>query len=496
VASYYLPVAAATGHTATLDFGGIAAVRAGLQSGKTRGLALEDQCVAKVGKERLLIEAEPLEKHSKKAQATAETARACSCATSQPASLRLPVEMRAFWWAALFGVVLTVVIGWLKYRVGMSIYNWDPLSDLLFGDMMEYRAHYSLLHTSGFFFNSAAYPWQYPMWNPVAYPPFAVAVMAPLYAFPIPELLYLIISGIWLIVGAAWAARRLVQAGIATLPAIAFPVTIALASFPIVRMIHEGNIEVVLWMFTALGVWAFWRGKNDAAAVLWGLAAAMKLFPLVLLAMLLPRKKWRAFAEGIAAFVLATLWALKWVGPTIGVAWRGTMQNVFGYQGQRMSEWTLRELVANHSAINLAKMAAMMTRFPLAHLTLPYYALGAAVLAWAFFGKLWKMPAANQLLALSVFMVVFPSISYYHALVHLYAPLAVLFGVSLQAASAGVRVPGLKKTILLFAPLFLPFTVMTFPRVILFSGLIQAAVLIVLFGCALAYRFEVRAFQG
>ncbi|HXE07921.1 MAG TPA: glycosyltransferase family 87 protein [Acidobacteriaceae bacterium] len=418
----------------------------------------------------------------------------CACAgeSVKVAQLRLPVEMRAFWWATLIGVLLAVVIGWLKYRVGMSIYNWDPLSDLLFGDLMEYRAHYSLLHTSGFFFSSAAYPFQYPMWNPVAYPPFAVAVMAPLYAFRVPELLYLVVSVVWVIVGAVWAARRLMHAGIAALPAIAFPVTIALASFPIVRMIHEGNIELVVWMFTALGVWSFWRGKNDAAAVLWGLAAAMKLFPLVLLGMLLPRKKWRAFAEGIAAFVLATLWATWWVGPTIGVAWRGSMQNVFGYQGQRMGEWTLRELVANHSAINLAKMVAMMTRFPLDHLTLPYFALGAAILAWAFFGRLWKMPEANQLLALSVFMVTFPSISYYHTLVHLYAPLAVLFGVSLEAARRGVIVQGLKKTILLFVPLSLAFTVMTFPQVILFSGLIQAVVLIVLFGCAVTYRFEVK----
>jgi hypothetical protein len=249
----------------------------------------------------------------------------------------------------------------------------------------------------------------------------------------------------------------------------------------------------VLWIFAALGVWAFMRGKDDAAAVLWGLAAAMKLFPIVLLALLLPRRKWRAFAEGIATFVGATLWALWWLGPTMGVAWRGSLQNVFGYQGQRVAEWTLRELIANHSAMQLAKMAAMMVRFPLAHLTLPYYVLGAVVLAWAFFGKLWKMPVANQLLAISAFMVVFPPISYYHTLVHLYAPLAVLCGVALQAARAGVVVPGLKKTMLLFVPLFVPFTVLTFPQAVLYCGLVQAVVLVVIFACAVQYRFEVVA---
>jgi len=55
----------------------------------------------------------------------------------------------------------------------------------------------------------------------------------------------------------------------------------------------------------------------------------------------------------------------------------------------------------------------------------------------------------------------------------------------------GVTVPGLKSTMLLFAPLFAPFTVLTFPQVLLFGGLVQAAVLVVLFGCAARFPFAV-----
>ena len=65
------------------------------------------------------------------------------------------------------------------------------------------------------------------------------------------------------------------------------------------------------------------RGHDDAAAVLWGLAAAMKLFPMVLLILLLPRGKWRAFAVGVGTFVGATMLSLWWLGPSIGVAWQG-----------------------------------------------------------------------------------------------------------------------------------------------------------------------------
>ena len=95
-------------------------------------------------------------------------------------------------------------------------------------------------------------------------------------------------------VGAAGADARRDRAATATL----FPLTVALVSFPIAGLVQRGNIELFLWIFAAAGTWAFLRGHENAAAVLWGLAAAMKLFPIVLLVLLLPRRRWRAFAVG------------------------------------------------------------------------------------------------------------------------------------------------------------------------------------------------------
>jgi hypothetical protein len=298
-----------------------------------------------------------------------------------------------------------------------------------------------------------------------------------------------VVSGAWLAVLVWWVSRGLIRAGFAAATAVLLPLTLVLISFPIQRLIHQGNVELVLWMFTALGVWAYVRERNDLAAVLWGLAAAMKLFPVILLILLLPRRRYRAFAEGVGTFLGATVFSLWWLGPSMGVAWRGSLQNVFGYQSVRMTEWSLKELVANHSLIELAKLGATIANFPLAKLTLPYYLCGALVMAAAFFGKLWKMPMANQLLAVCTFMVMFPPISYYHALVHMYAPLMVLAWVAIGAERAGMRVKGLRGTMLLFVPLFAPFTVFTYPRALVFCGLIQSLVLLVLFFCALEYPF-------
>lgn len=98
---------------------------------------------------------------------------------------------------------------------------------------------------------------------------------------------------------------------------------------------------------------------------------------------------------------------------------------------------------------------------------------------------------ANQLLAVTAFMVMFPPVAYFHTLVHMYAPLVVLLFVAIRAERAGVQVRGLNLTVMLFVPLFAAFTLFKFPRVLLFDGLVQAALLVAIFGCAVRYPFAV-----
>ncbi len=154
-------------------------------------------------------------------------------------------------------------------------------------------------------------------------------------------------------------------------------------------------------------------------------------------------------------------------------------------------EWSLHELMANHTAFDLAKFAAMLTGVPLAKLTLPYYACAALVLGVVFFGRLWRMPMANQLLALTAFMVMLPPVSYFYTLVHLYAPWVVLVFVAIRAEKAGVKLPGLRLVMLLFVGLFASFMLFSFPRVFLFGGLVQGGMLIVLFLSAVQYPLGV-----
>ena len=52
-----------------------------------------------------------------------------------------------------------------------------------------------------------------------------------------------------------------------------------------------------------------------------------------------------------------------------------------------------------------------------------------------------------------------------------------------------MSVAGLRGTVLLFVPLFAAWTLFLFPRVFVFDGLVQAALLAAFFGCALRFPF-------
>jgi Glycosyltransferase family 87 len=400
----------------------------------------------------------------------------------------LPRALRMFWVGSAVVFVLMLVVSALEHRAGMDPMRVNPWARP-FMDLLEYPSTYKLLHTAAFFDNVPTPTDPVPM--PVAYPPFAATVMAPMYAAPNPIGFYLVVAGVWIALG-VWGVRgALLAEGIGTATATLFPVSLVLLLFPIPRLVIEGNIELVLWIFVSLGVLAWVRGRDNWAAVLWGLAAAMKLYPIVLLMLLLPRRRYGATALGVATFVGASVLALWWLGPTMSIAWHGSLQNVFGYQGVRASEFSLRELAGNHSIFGQVKVVAMIARWPVAKLTLPYYACGGLVMLAAFFGKLSKMPMANQLLAVSVFMVSLPTVSYFHTLANLYPALVLLMFVLIDAEKAGVKVPGLTAAVMMFVPLFASWTIFTFQRVILFDGLVQASLLVGLFICAVEYPFTV-----
>jgi len=404
-----------------------------------------------------------------------------NAAAGPDAYVPLPRVLRWFWAGSAATLVLTLVVAWLEWHAGWPKGRWDPVQYPLFTDLVEYVPTFRLVHTPEFF---------HPAYSAVAYPPFGAAIFGAIYTGGHPVVVYLVIAALVLSY-AVWAVRgALLRRRVRPMTALLFPLTLVLASFPLWRLVPQGNIELFLWMFVVAGIWAYLRGQDEAAAVLWALAAAMKLYPIIFLVLFVPRWKWRALAAGVATFVVATVASLAYLGPSIAVAARGSLTDVFGYQGVRVQEWTIRELAGNHSFFTLVKFVAIVAGVSTEALTKPYYVCGALLFAVVFFGRVRKLPVANQLLFVSLFMVMLPPVSYFHTLLHLYAPWLLLAFVAVRAAKDGVRVPGLGAVMLLMLPLFSSFTLYTFPTLMIYAGLIQAALLGVLLICVAVFPFE------
>jgi hypothetical protein len=311
-----------------------------------------------------------------------------------------------------------------------------------------------------------------------------------MYSFGHPVALYLGILALWLGIAIGEMRQRLIDHGICRVTAMLFPLTLAAVSFPIEGLIQRGNIELFVWIFTATGIWAFLRDRDKTAAVLWGLAAATKLYPMILLALLLAKLRLRAFVLGMATFLVASIFSMEYIGPSMSLALRTSLRNVFAYQDVRTSQWNLHEFAANHSAFIPVRFVALIVGGAAMNLTNLYYLFGGLVFIALFVGRVRKMPITNQVLVLTAFMVMLPPISYFYTLTHLYAPFLMLMFLAIQAERAGVRIPGLLGTILLFVPIFASFTIFTYPKAFLLGGLIQALMLMSLLLRAIQFPFS------
>jgi hypothetical protein len=391
--------------------------------------------------------------------------------------------LRWFWIGSVLAFGLMLLVNYLKYLAGVPLNARFPIGGPLFGDLLEFVPTFQHAHTAGFLRSTA--------FSGIAYPPLGAVLYALMYSFGHPVVFYLGTLALWLGIAIAEVRQRLINNGIGRVTAMLFPLTLAAVSFPIEGLIQRGNIELFVWILTAVGIWAFLRDRDKTAAALWGLAAATKLYPMILLALLVAKLRLRAFVLGMATFVVASILSMAYMGPSMSVALRTSQRNVFGYQNVRTSEWNLHEFAANHSAFIPIRFVALIVGGAAVNLTNLYYLFGGVVFIALFVGRVRKMPVTNQVLVVTAFMVMLPPISYFYTLIHLYAPFLMLMFLAIRAERAGARIPGLLGTILLFVPIFASFTIFTYPRAFLLGGLVQALMLMSLLLRAIQFSFSI-----
>lgn len=367
--------------------------------------------------------------------------------------LSLPRSLRYFLFSILSFTIVSLgsslVARWLNLGLPYSFPGlFGPRSFL--ADFFVFRERFYLFGTQAFFHRIEDF----------MYPPAMVLPIEAFYATSHPFWGFFILllgSGVFFTFCFFQVLR---QRGLAAPTAALVALSVAITSYPYLHLLQRGNTEVFIWIAVTLGLWSFYRGHYAWAAVCFGLATAFKLYPFIFFSLFLPRYRYREIVLGAFITVAVTLIALRALSPDVAYAFRWDLNQLQAFgKYYAASTW---DLGYDHSFFGLIKFVTLPWQPDLTPLIRPYTWLVAVTCLALYFGRIWKLPLANQILILSVLSISIPPVSYDYTLLSLYAPLAILCVLALYLPDDQQRI---------LIPYFLLFAVILTPQsYIVFHG--------------------------
>ncbi len=297
-----------------------------------------------------------------------------------------------------------------------------------FGDFLVFAEQMGKLHTDHFFTGKAIFN----------YPP-AAAIFFRLVTWPyghkaVPYVLAMLVVVVF---AGRFMVRKFKALGVPGREALGFVAGSLLFSFPLHFECLRANLEFIIVCFTAFGTWMIWRKRYTPAAVLFGVAASMKLFPFILFGIFLPLKRYKEFGLAWLVFGLMTFAGLCLETPSPMASLHGTVVGFAAFSNLAVTG--ISEYVGyDHGILALIKVVCQGSSVDFVRLGSRYLVVAGLVAGIVYFVRIWRLPLLNQLLALMLCMVLLPPFSADYTLLHLCAPLALLM---LGLTGGTVRLP-------------------------------------------------------
>jgi Glycosyltransferase family 87 len=305
------------------------------------------------------------------------------------------------------------------------------------------------------------YPYPYPY--PYPTPSFYIFVFF-VRLFPHPLRAYLIFVLLSFLLATSFFSLRIRRATPKKLPQIAVWSTL-FWGFPLQFLLDRGNIEAVIWVLILLGAVAYARNRMLPSAILWSIAASIKIFPGLLFMLFIARRKFGTFVVAIASTLAISLLALAGIGPTIHQAAMESSKSatflmdkfITGREGTGFDHslfqatkqliyvgaWTY---ASGNKGVVPDTRQANERALRLYNIVIP---LAAIVLYWF---RLRRLPLLNQFIAYIILCVLLPYVSGDYTLAHVYIAWAafLLFLLS-DVATGKVRIPARSIHVILFS---------------------------------------------
>jgi hypothetical protein len=222
-------------------------------------------------------------------------------------------------------------------------------------------------------------------------------------------------------IGRNWLAQCALLTAIAT-------------SFPFALLIHQGQIEGILWLPSVAGVHCFIRKRYLAAAILFAITASVKPLPALMFLLFIPRQRYREFFIAIGVLIAIVFGSLWIIGPTFTTAvheWLGGFQL---WSKIYATAYRPAEMGIDHSRFALVKQVLrVLAGWPHAKVlgpkiqaVYPFYVLFCGVVFLVSIFRLRKLPTLNQLFGLSVLIILLSPANHDYTLIAMYIPWAIL----------------------------------------------------------------------
>jgi hypothetical protein len=359
-------------------------------------------------------------------------------------------------------------------------YTWPLMKwETRFSDFSLYKARFAYFHSAQFF--SFLGPGYY-------YPAPLAALHRVFYLLPSSTGSFLaLLIATWL-GGGLLLVRLLVRRGIGRPMAIGLVAVAAVCSYPFFFEFEQANLEWILCVLVGAGVVAFLRGRGYSAAVCFGIVGSMKIYPLVMVGLLIARRQYRQAVVAVGVCGVSTLAGLWLLCPNLAVSWANTQIGLESFRQRYVLQY--EQVGFDHSLVGLMKAVSLAVHpVPLSMralsllvgLYLPVVAIAGVLL---YFDVIRKLPVVNQVICLTVATILLPPVSYDYTLLHFYLPWALV----VLAAVERWEMRGLSGALICFAVLFAPETELIWGGRS-YGGQVKALALVGLFGIALVRRF-------
>jgi hypothetical protein len=323
--------------------------------------------------------------------------------------------------ALLFAAVRGII---LHQGYPFNTFLFQP--SLRFSDFTVYDPRFAVWGQGDQFFSLRGFKFDYPA-------PMLLGQLAYYKLSPAPLYTYLGTVVLFALTGGLLAAMVIPKHSRVRWLAAAAAVSTAVFSFPLFFLIDRANIEGLVWIATSLGLAFFATHRYARAALLLALAASMKIFPGVLLLLLLARKRYRDFCIALAAIGVFTCVSLWVTGPTTSRAAQGIMDGLAFLRQVQIFEYRPVDISFDHSLFAFVKQVCFRVfhdiprvKALLPQIYLVYGLLSGVVFAAIYVKSIRRLPVLNQILTLTSFSILLPYVSFDYTLLHLFVPFTML----------------------------------------------------------------------